>query len=626
MKLYSLPLAVLLVFCSNGKAQNQSTLDSLRTVYEKSNDIAQKVDLLRDMFNIQLYIEPDEAKKIALEVLQISEPKDYVKGMAMGNYGLGNYFFITQDTDSATYYFKKTAQISLAHDLRNNLANALSGQASIKGDSGDYLGAIKLNDSLLPIYEKLGNYLNYGVALGNTARFYNNMGQYDKAMEGYIAALAVLDTIDQEPFRKADILRDIGKINYFQGNYEKSIEYYNQAFTIYENTSDNLYMSYVLNDLGNTYTEMKRWKEAIEEYQKSLALSEKYNYVDNTANVLSNLGIVYREQGDYEKALEYQLNALELSRTKNTYDNMVSTLGEIGKTYIEKDDLAKALTYLNESIKMADSGKTGNYLLTGLSYRAEAYEKAKQYEKAFADQKRYQKLNDSLFNEEKTKQIEQLRTIYETEQKETRIALQNEEIKTLNEKAKVDQLSKSLYAGGMASALALSGLLVFGFRQRMKKNRIAREKQEEIYKQEIAHKKKELTSQTLHLVQKNTFIQELMENLENIKNSPEKFKMEFRRIVMLLKKENASDKDWEVFKTYFAEVHNDFDQKLKTLDPDISEKEIRLAAFLRMNLTTKEIAATLNVLPDSILKSKYRLKKKLGLDKETDLSSFLNTL
>ena len=94
----------------------------------------------------------------------------------------------------------------------------------------------------------------------------------------------------------------------------------------------------------------------------------------------------------------------------------------------------------------------------------------------------------------------------------------------------------------------------------------------------------------------------------------------------IFKKENASDKEWEVFKTYFAEVHHDFDQKLKTLNSDISEKEIRLAAFLRMNLTTKEIAATMNVLPDSILKSKYRLKKKLGLGKETDLNQFLNAL
>jgi DNA-binding NarL/FixJ family response regulator len=95
---------------------------------------------------------------------------------------------------------------------------------------------------------------------------------------------------------------------------------------------------------------------------------------------------------------------------------------------------------------------------------------------------------------------------------------------------------------------------------------------------------------------------------------------------MLLKKESAEDKDWEVFKSYFTEVHNNFDIKIKEIYADISEKEIRLASFLRMNLSTKEIASMLNVLPDSILKSKYRLKKKLNLNKETDLNQFLNTL
>lgn len=257
---------------------------------------------------------------------------------------------------------------------------------------------------------------------------------------------------------------------------------------------------------------------------------------------------------------------------------------------------------------------------------SDTYAALKRYNEAYDYRVKHQVIHDSIYSKENADKINELEIKYQTEKKEAEIALQDEEINTLNAQAKVNTLTKGLYAGGMFTFVAVSGLLFFGFKQRIKKNRIAREKQEEIYKQEIAYKKKELTSQTLHLVQKNTFIQELMENLENIKNSPEKFKMEFRRIVMLLKKENASDKDWEVFKTYFSEVHNDFDQKLKTLSADISEKEIRLAAFLRMNLTTKEIAATMNVLPDSILKSKYRLKKKLGLNKETDLSSFLNGL
>ena len=214
---------------------------------------------------------------------------------------------------------------------------------------------------------------------------------------------------------------------------------------------------------------------------------------------------------------------------------------------------------------------------------------------------------------------------HKTEQKEAELVLQEEEIKTLNVQAKNDKLTKTLFGIGMLSFLAIAGLIYFGFKQRIKKNKIEQEKQKAILKQKLEFKKKELTSQTLHLVQKNTFIQELKENLERIKKSPELFKVEFRRLVLLLKKESAEDKDWEVFKSYFSEVHNNFDDKIKSLAKNITEKEIRLASFLRMNLSTKEIASMFNVLPESVLKSKYRLKKKLGLAKEQDLNNYLNT-
>ena len=204
--------------------------------------------------------------------------------------------------------------------------------------------------------------------------------------------------------------------------------------------------------------------------------------------------------------------------------------------------------------------------------------------------------------------------------------MQSAEIKTLSEKAKNDKLKKGLYAGGMVSALALSGLLFFGFRQRMKKNRIARSRQEEIYRQEIAHKRKELASQTLHLVQKSRFITELKDNLEKVKNSPEKFKVEFKRIVMLLKKQSAADKDWEVFKSYFSEVHENFEDQLKVLSSKITDKELRLASYVKMGLNNNEIADILNVLPSSIHTSKYRLKQKLNIDKGLDFDSFIKSL
>ncbi len=329
---------------------------------------------------------------------------------------------------------------------------------------------------------------------------------------------------------------------------------------------------------------------------------------------------------DYDTALPFFEKSYALTQKLGDKSGMAFNARNLGRLSMVKNNPRKALDYY--TIGMNLSKETGSIAILRADYQnvSNAYAGLEDYKNAYDYRLKHQVLNDSIFQAENVAKLNELDIQYQTEKKEAAIALQEEEIKTLNAQAKSDRLSKTLYGIGMFSLLAIAGLLYFGFKQRMKKNEIERQKQEEIYKQEIAFKKRELTSQTLHLVQKNTFIQELRENLERIKKSPELFKVEFKRIVLLLKKENAEDKDWEVFKSYFSEVHNNFDTTLRSLYKEITEKEIRLAAFLRMNLSTKEIASILNVLPDSVLKSKYRLKKKLDLDKDMDLSTFLNTI
>jgi DNA-binding NarL/FixJ family response regulator len=108
--------------------------------------------------------------------------------------------------------------------------------------------------------------------------------------------------------------------------------------------------------------------------------------------------------------------------------------------------------------------------------------------------------------------------------------------------------------------------------------------------------------------------------------NPDQVSSEIKRIDRMLSQQTTEDEKWETFKNYFSEVHNNFDQQLKAVAADISENDIRLASFLRMNMTTKEISSMLNVQPESVMKSKYRLKKKLGLSKEQDLNVFLETL
>ena len=610
----------------------QKELDSLIQHAASLPDNILKAKVLSRIHERMMFMDNEKAFIYAKQAQNLSRKIGYEKGVANGYLQFGNYYYNQSKNDSASFYH------NLALKEFKNL-NSVKGQifalhslGTIEREKGEFDIAIHLTNSILEMYtdenrknSDLGDFDLRGSEYEVLGGIYFEKGNYRISLENTLKALRFFQDVG-DMVRKGDALKQLADIEYQLGNYKTSLDYAQEAIAIYKDNKDKIYHSYAANAAGLAAEQMNNLALARKLLQESIQLAREMNIRSMISQNLNGLARLDYNEKKFKRAETYLVESIQIAKTENIKFNLTEALKEMANLNIAKNNLTVALKNINEVIQIARKIEALPTLRDALMIRATIRNKLNNSELAYQDLKEFQTLNDSLFNEKNTQQIEELKTIYEIEKKEAEIALQEEEIKTLNEKAKVDKLTKGLYAGGMASALALFGLSIFGFRQRMKKNRIAREKQEEIYKQEIEHKQKELASQTLHLVQKNTFIQELMENLENIKNSPEKFKMEFRRIVMLLKKENASDKDWEIFKTYFADVHNDFDQKLKTMYADISEKEIRLAAFLRMHLTTKEIASTLNVLPDSILKSKYRLKKKLGLDKETDLTSFLNTL
>ncbi|WP_339627383.1 tetratricopeptide repeat protein [uncultured Maribacter sp.] len=610
----------------------QKELDSLIHYAASLPEDTLKAKVLSRIHERMMFMDNEKAFIYAKQAQDLSGKIGYKKGVANGYLQFGNYYYNQSRNDSASFYHNLALKEFKNMNSVKGQIFALHSLATIEREKGDFDNAIELTNSILEMYTDenrkntdLGNFDLRGSEYEVLGGIYFEKGNYRIALENTLKSLRFFEGID-DIVRKGDALKQLADIEYQLGNYKTSLEYALEAITIYERNDDKIYHSFAANAAGLAAEQLKDLPLARNLLQESIQLAREMNIRSMIAQNLNGLARLDYNEQNFKRAETYLDESIQIAQQEDIKFDLTEAHKEMANLNIAKNNYKLALKSINEVIQIAREIEALPTLRDALMIRANIRNKLNYNDLAYLDLNEFQALNDSLLNERKTEQIEELKTIYKIEKKEAEIALQKEEIKTLNEKAKVDKLTKGLYAGGMASALALFVISVFGFRQRTKKNRIAREKQEEIYKQEIEHKRKELASQTLHLVQKNTFIQELMDNLENIKNSPEKFKMEFRRIVMLLKKENASDKDWEIFKTYFADVHNDFDQKLKTLYADISEKEIRLAAFLRMNLTTKEIAATLNVLPDSILKSKYRLKKKLGLDKKTDLTSFLNTL
>ncbi|GGG45756.1 hypothetical protein GCM10011414_14180 [Croceivirga lutea] len=572
-------------FVYSQKSVSDSKIDSLKNILNSTDNLDSKVEIYNQLFTTTISTDQNKAKVFLDSIQQLQQVTKTSFSKAIYNKCEGLYAYYQSDFKTSISNCEKAIELFTAIDKPQQVPDLLN---------------------------QIGVGLKY-------------LGRFEEAITYHQKAVEMVLEIKGNPKDLARSYLNMGNVMAEVKNFDSSTQYYRMAEDVCLENNMNQYILKVWGNLAANFNDIKDYSTALTYYNKSIELSKKKPSIDLT-RLYNNVGVVYDNLENYKEAKKYYLAALKSSEKHGEPQLVGLITRNIGETYLAERNYTKALAFINKSVTIAEETNNTVRLIRGNKMLAEVYSAMSDYKKAFEYNKLYNKLEDSIRGIQIKERINDIEVKYQTEKKETEIALQQEEINTLNEKSRADNLKKGLFAGGMFTFLAVSGLLFFGFRQRMKKNRIAREKQEEIYKKEIAHKQKELASQTLHLVQKNTFIQELMQNLESIKNSPEKFKMEFRRIVMLLKKENASDKDWEVFKTYFSEVHNDFDQKLRTLYPDISEKELRLATFLRMNLTTKEIAATLNVLPDSILKSKYRLKKKIGLDKEIDLTSFLNDL
>lgn len=131
---------------------------------------------------------------------------------------------------------------------------------------------------------------------------------------------------------------------------------------------------------------------------------------------------------------------------------------------------------------------------------------------------------------------------------------------------------------------------------------------------------RELASSSLYIVQKNELLARLKTQIKELnKLYPDRKHQELQNIESALQSNLYLDADWEKFKVHFEQVHPHFFENLQVKHPSLTKNEIRLYAYFHINLSTKEIAALLNIDPASVRRAKTRLYKKMGLSNANKL-------
>ncbi|MDN3664827.1 triple tyrosine motif-containing protein [Algibacter miyuki] len=137
-------------------------------------------------------------------------------------------------------------------------------------------------------------------------------------------------------------------------------------------------------------------------------------------------------------------------------------------------------------------------------------------------------------------------------------------------------------------------------------------------REDIENKNRELGMSTMNLIKKNEFLNSLKKELENADTTKS-----LKSVIRIIDKNINNADDWNLFQEAFNNADKDFLKKVKQIHPTLTSNDLRLCAYLRLNLSSKEIAPLLNISPRSVEVKRYRLRKKMELPHETSLTNYI---
>ncbi|MGB5005606.1 MAG: sensor histidine kinase [Ferruginibacter sp.] len=279
--------------------------------------------------------------------------------------------------------------------------------------------------------EKLKDPGSLGECIMLTGQSWYFKGAYDSAAVYYYKALDILDK-SNDLLKKAGVLNELGKLYRKTRDLDRSLQMYDDAFSIYKNLDDEGNMATILNESGVVFEYRGDYDEAIKRYNASLEIREKLNDDVGKGYSYNFLGGVYTLQKKFTEAEKYLMKSLEIREQLKDSFSIALSHGDLGYMYKEQGQLDKATEQYNLSNAIASKMHFADLQLSNYKELAVLAEKKGNFALALVYYKKQSILKDSIYTGEKLKQIEQLNAKYQAEKKEQQLQIQKAEITRKN--------------------------------------------------------------------------------------------------------------------------------------------------------------------------------------------------
>lgn len=441
-------------------------------------------------------------------------------------------------------------------------------------------------------------------------------------------------------YSKMKAYNGIGNVMIARKRISSANEAFLSALNIYnENNFGSRALMSIYNNLSNVQSLKGNCDSALLYLHEAQKICINNKLYDVEPSLMRNFGNNYLRTGNYELAESYYKSSINMAEKQDNRYHICETYVSLGTLYMKQKRYDKAINCFESGLKIADEINAKYVKVKLLNNISNYYEEIGNKDKALYYARYNKQLSDTVLNMETEDKILKIKSDFEIYQVEIQKKMLENELAISKNKIFNRNLNLIIVILIALSLIVYATLLVRRLMVQRRINRILKEKLthieavkeehkddlENVIQSKLEKKNKELVSSALFLIKVEEIANELLGKLKlfrtnvNIKGKNELLFIDIENTA----KELFVGKGWDEFKLCFEEVNSSFYEALGDKYKTLTQSDKRFAALLSLNLTTKEIAILTNRTVRGVETSKFRLKKKMGLEQDDNLMEIL---
>ncbi len=596
-----------------------------------------------------------KAEQLANEILSLADgngngddtltPGDKALALCI----LGSCCVTTARYDESLRHFNAACAIAEAASEKGLQARALNGIASVHFQRGDFASSLLICEQALANADPAHNTKEAVRTLNSMGSVYNALGDYTRALDSHTRSLVLAETLDDR-WTEATILTNIGHAHSNLGDYPRALDDYGRALILYEESGDTPSSAKTLDGMGGVYATLSDYPRALDCLMRALAIAEKSGDKELRAQTLGNIGNVHLILQDYPRTMDYLARALELDEEIGSKAGIAIVLGNMGTATMNHGDYILALEYLTKALDLSleiGARRPAGYWMESIAHTQHMLGNLDAAYHGFLDvlHHRYNVLEskEGIANT----LINLSEVLIDWKRPEEALDRLQEALIVADELGVKEQTSHA--HSEMSRAYAMMGNMAQAYEHLTKYHAIEKEifteeskKRVDIFNMRVAiseiehgvevqklrieHMEHDLANSAIHLAAQTDLLDHFRLDLSQIFREIEEPIAAMKRIKEKLKALPCQQIDWPKFEGQFNEVHPEFKTKLAQKYPELTQMEQRIAAMVRMDLKSSDIARLFCITERAVEFHRLNLRKKLGLKAGEMLPKFLSAL